>query len=378
MRISNLPAESRVPFLDVGATYRELKVDIDLAMTRVLESGVFIQGEEVRQFETEFADYVGANHCVGVGNGLESLRLALRAIGVAAGDEVLVPSHTFVATWLAVTQCGATPVGIDTEPNGFNIDVESIESAINSRTRAIVMVHLYGLPSPIDKILEIARRNNLMVVEDAAQAHGSVYRNRRIGSHSDIVSWSFYPGKNLGAFGDGGAVTTNNSEFAGRVRQESNYGSRLKYHHDILGTNSRLDPLQAAVLRVKLRSLDVWNDRRRRIASRYISELGLNLASAYKQNAVRDSSWHLFVIETKVRDRLRDFLAGQGIETMIHYPVPPYRQLAYRDLYPGIRHLRTERLASTVLSLPIGPHMGDSEVSKVIDAIWSSNLWDSD
>lgn len=372
-----MPAESKVPFLDVGATYRELKVDINLAITRVLESGVFVQGEEVRLFENEFAEYTGANHCVGVGNGLEALRLALRAVGVATGDEVLVPSHTFIATWLAVTQCGATPVGIDTEPNGFNIDVQSIERAISSRTKAIVMVHLYGLPSPIDEILQIARRNNLMVVEDAAQAHGAVYQNRRIGSHSDIISWSFYPGKNLGAFGDGGAVTTNNAEFAERVRTESNYGSRLKYQHNILGTNSRLDPLQAAILRVKLQSLDAWNNRRRRVASHYIQELGLNSGSAYSQSAIRDSSWHLFVIETRERDQLRDFLAAQGIETLIHYPVPPHSQRAYGELHPGMRYLRTEQLASKVLSLPIGPHMEDAAVSSVVDAIQSSNLWDS-
>lgn len=368
-----MPQIPRIRFLDVGATYVKLKTDIDIAIQKVLESGIYIQGEEVSAFESEFADYVGAQHCVGVGNGLDALRLALRAVGVSEGDEVIVPSHTFIATWLAVTQCGAKPVGIDTEMMGYNIDVSRIESAITSRTRAIVMVHLYGQPASINDILNIARRYDLKVIEDAAQAHGAIYKGRRVGSHSDIVTWSFYPGKNLGAFGDGGAITTDNLVFANQIRSESNYGSLVKYEHNELGVNSRLDPLQAAILRVKLRRLDHWNETRRKIAKAYLEKLNSANYTTPQKIDTEGSSWHLFVVEVADRGKAMKAMNEAGIETSIHYPIPPYMQKAYSGQHLETIFPRTNKLCSSVLSLPIGPHMTIDSVETVVETLLRSD-----
>ena len=373
MRISKLLQVPKIPFLDVGETYVELKTDIDIAIQKVLESGMYIQGEEVRAFESEFANYVGAKHCVGVGNGLDALRLALSAVGVSEGDEVIVPSHTFIATWLAVTQCGAKPVGVDTETKGYNLDVSLIESAITSRTKAIVMVHLYGQPASIDDILDIARRYDLRVIEDAAQAHGAVYKGRRVGSHSDIVTWSFYPGKNLGAFGDGGAITTNDLEIANRIRSESNYGSLVKYEHNELGTNSRLDPLQAAILRVKLRKLDLWNERRRKIAGLYTEKLNSSKNILLPAPDAEGSSWHLFVVEVANRGKVMKAMNDAGIETSIHYPTSPHMQKAYSGQYSQSIFPRTTSLCTSVLSLPIGPHMTINSAETVVEALLSGD-----
>lgn len=373
MRTSKLPQIPRIRFLDVGATYVELKTDIDIAIQKVLESGIYIQGEEVSAFESEFADYVGAQHCVGVGNGLDALRLALRAVGVSEGDEVIVPSHTFIATWLAVTQCGAKPVGVDTEMMGYNIDVSRIESAITSRTRAIVMVHLYGQPASIDDILDVARRHDLKVIEDAAQAHGAIYKGRRVGSHSDIVTWSFYPGKNLGAFGDGGAITTDNLVFANQIRSESNYGSLVKYEHNELGVNSRLDPLQAAILRVKLRRLDHWNETRREIAKAYLEKMNSANYTTPQKIDTEGSSWHLFVVEVADRGKAMKAMNEAGIETSIHYPTPPYMQKVYSGQHLETVFPRTNKLCSSVLSLPIGPHMTIDSVETVVETLLRSD-----
>ena len=365
MRISKLPQIDKIPFLDVGATYVELKLEIDSAIQRVLGGGIYIQGDEVRSFESEFANYVGAQHCVGVGNGLDALKLALRAVGVTEGDEVIVPSHTFIATWLAVTQCGAKPVGVDTEMNGYNIDASRIESAITSRTKAIVMVHLYGQPASIDDILEIAKRHDLKVIEDAAQAHGAVYKGRRVGSHSDIVAWSFYPGKNLGAFGDGGAITTNDLEIANRIRSESNYGSLVKYEHNELGTNSRLDPIQAAVLNVKLHYLEIWNSRRKKIARYYLSNLDEKLLPWKNHIHPDGTSWHIFPIEIDVRDELIKYLEQSGIESLIHYPKPPHKQGGYSEDFKQQNFPVTDLKCNKLVSIPIGPHL-DMESVKYI------------
>ena len=373
MRISKLPQIHKIPFLDVGATYVELKTEIDNAIQNVLESGIYIQGEEVRAFESEFANYVGAQHCVGVGNGLDALRLALSAVGVSEGDEVIVPSHTFIATWLAVTQCGAKPVGVDAETKGYSIDVSQIESAITSRTKAIVIVHLYGQPASIDDVLDIASRYDLRVIEDAAQAHGAVYKGRRVGSHSDIVTWSFYPGKNLGAFGDGGAITTNDLEIANRIRSESNYGSLVKYEHNELGTNSRLDSLQAAILRVKLRKLDLWNERRCNIASFYIDKLSSSSYITHSKIDIEGSSWHLFVVEVVDREKVVNAMNDAGIETSIHYPTPPHMQKAYFGQHSQLIFPRTNKLCTSVLSLPIGPHMTISSAETVVEKILSGD-----
>ena len=262
-----------IPFLDLRASYLELKTALDSAFQRVMASGWYILGEELKAFEAEFAEYCNVKYCVGVGNGLDALHLILRAMDIGQGDEVIVPSNTFIATWLAVSYAGATPVPVEPDEATYNIDPSKIEAAITEKTKAIMPVHLYGQPADMDPILKIAARHHLKVIEDAAQAHGARYKGKRTGSLGDAAGFSFYPGKNLGAFGDGGAVTTNDSTLAERVRRLSNYGSQVKYAHDVKGFNSRLDELQAALLRVKLRHLDAWNGRRRQIAAQYLRKL---------------------------------------------------------------------------------------------------------
>ena len=361
--------EGSVPFLDVGATYAEIKEQIDLAVQRVLNSRIYVLGPEVEQFETEFSNYVSASYCVGVANGLQALELSLRAVGVKPGDEVIVPSHTFIATWLAATQCGACVVPVEPERDGFNIDPISLEAAINERTRAIVVVHLYGQPAQLDQILKIGKKYNIPIIEDAAQAHGASYKDVKLGSHSDIVAWSFYPSKNLGAFGDGGAITTNRFDLAERIRWEGNYGSVTKYNHKILGTNSRLDPIQAAVLRVKLGVLDEWNKRRVNIATTYTKELRHLPILLPKWEHGRSSVWHLYVIQVENRDFLRKALLKRGIETGIHYPIPPHTQPCYEGQYGRLSLDRTARLSQCVLSLPIGPHLSSTKVEQVIGVL---------
>lgn len=363
-------AELKVPFLDLRAAYLELQTEIDCAVARVLDSGWFLLGKELESFENEFAAYVGAEHCAGVANGLDGLHLALRALGVGAGDEVLVPSNTYIATWLAVSYAGAVPVPIEPKERTYNIDPRLLETAITSRTRAILAVHLYGQPADMDPILEVARRHGLWVLEDCAQAHGSRYKAKRAGGLGDIAAWSFYPGKNLGALGDGGAITTNNPELAERVRTLRNYGSRVKYYNEVQGFNSRLDEIQAAVLRVKLRCLDEWNERRRIIAARYANALAdTGLILPYTPDWA-DPVHHLYVIRSKQRDALRRYLQDAGVGTLIHYPVPPHLQKAYREL--GLQEGSlpiSERVHREVLSLPIGPHLEEADQHTVIQAI---------
>ena len=366
--------QTNIPFLNLQAAYWELKTAIDAAVARVLDSGWYVLGPEVDAFENEYASYCEAQHAIGVGNGLDALTLALRAVGVVPGDEVIVPSHTYIATWLAVSQCGATPVPVEPCAATFNIDPDRIKRAITSRTRAIVPVHLYGQPADLDPILELARRHDLKVVEDAAQAHGSRYKGRRIGAHGDAVAWSFYPGKNLGALGDGGCVTTDDTEIADRIRMLRNYGSREKYVNEEQGVNSRLDPVQAAVLRVKLRHLDEWNDRRRHLASLYsdiVGDSGLNLPSVPEW---ADPVWHLYVVRATARDALQVHLERSGIATLIHYPVPPHRQEAYgpSGWEKGSLPL-AEQLGEEVLSLPIGPHLSSESVAVVANAVKESS-----
>lgn len=364
-----MPQSNSVPFLDVGATYVELKEKIDSAIHRVLDSNNYILGSEVADFEDEYSKYVSASYCVGVANGLDALKLALRAAGVKEGDEVIVPAHTFIATWLAVTQLGARLVPIEPEVGGFNIDPKLVELAVTERTKAIVVVHLYGEPAQLDEILEIGNRHQIPIVEDAAQAHGALYKGTKIGAHSDVVAWSFYPSKNLGAFGDAGAVTTNNFDLAERVRCESNYGSKVKYHHEIIGTNSRLDPIQAAVLRIKLGLLDEWNARRVEVAKLYMDQLeDLPLILPTWKTEIQ-SVWHLFVVQVENRDQVRGRLAKVGIETGIHYPIPPHLQLSYKKEYGMLRLQRTEKLSQSALSLPMGPHLSSEMTKQVVDVL---------
>lgn len=359
-----------IPFLDLKAGYAELKAEIDTAIQRVLASGRYILGSEVEAFEQEYAAYCGTSHAVGVANGLEALHLTLLAMGVGAGDEVIVPSNTYIATWLAVSQCGARPVPVEPVEGTYNLDPTLIEAAITPHTKVILPVHLYGQPADLDPILAIAGKHGLRVLEDAAQAHGARYKGKRIGSHGDAVAWSFYPGKNLGALGDAGAVTTNDNEIADYLRMLRNYGSRMKYVNEVRGFNSRLDPIQAAVLRVKLKQLDTWNARRDRIAHRYIEGLDEARLTTPLMPAWAKSAWHLFVIRSKHRTSLQQQLSDASIGTLIHYPIPPHKQLAYIDsqLAPDSLPLAC-RLADEVLSLPMGPHLTDTQVDRVIDAV---------
>jgi dTDP-4-amino-4,6-dideoxygalactose transaminase len=370
MNISVSSEQIMTPFLDVGATYQELATEIDAAVSRVLKSGWYLLGAELEAFEREFAAYCGAEHCVGVANGLDALTLILRAMNVGPGDEVIVPSNTYVATWLAVSQVGATPVPVEPDLATSNLDPTRLEAAITSRTRVVIPVHLYGMPADMDPIVEIATRHGIRVVEDAAQAHGARYRGRRTGSLGDAAGWSFYPGKNLGAFGDGGAVTTNDATLADRVRVLRNYGSRRKYENEVQGVNSRLDEIQAAALRVKLKALDIWNDRRRKVAARYLEALEETPLVLPSVPVWAEPVWHLFVVRSPNRDQLRDALAESGVDTLIHYPTPPHLQACYSDL--GIKEGAlpiAEALAREILSLPIGPHLSEPQLEHTINAL---------
>ena len=355
-----------IPFLDLSAAYSELKPKIDTAVSRVLESGWYILGPEVEAFEAEWAVYCEAKHAVGLANGLDALTLALRALDIGPGDEVIVPSNTYIATWLAVSGVGATPVPVEPDVATHNIDPTRIEAAITSRTRALLPVHLYGQPADLDPILDIAQRHGLRVVEDAAQAHGARYKGKRIGTHGDIVCWSFYPGKNLGALGDAGGITTNDAALAERVALLRNYGSRQKYVNEEAGMNSRLDPIQAAVLRVKLGALDEWTERRRAVASAYtvgLAECGLILPHVPDW---ADPAWHLYVVRTSDREALQDRMTEAGIGTLIHYPIPPHMQKAYANMNLAEDTLPLARqLAAEVLSLPIGPHLDLRSIASV-------------
>lgn len=360
----------KVPFLDLNAATAELRPEIDAAVARVLASGWYIGGEEVAAFERDYAAYCETDHCVGVGNGLDALHLALLAMAVGPGDEVIVASNTYIATWLAVSMVGAIPVPVEPNPRTHNLDPALIEAAITPRTRVILPTHLYGQPADLDPFLEIARRHSLRLLEDGAQAHGGRYKGRRLGGHGDAVAWSFYPGKNLGALGDGGAVTTNDPDLADRVRVLGNYGSSRKYVNDVRGFNSRLDPLQAAVLRVKLAQLDGWNGRRAAISERYgeaLESTGLVLPLVPDW---ADPAWHLYVVQSPTRERLQVRLAEQGVETLIHYPIPPHRQQAYTDLDLDLGTLPiAERMAEEVISLPLGPHLSSDQIERVIEAV---------
>lgn len=359
-----------VPFLDLGAAYRELQAEIDQAIAGLLASGWYILGPEVEAFESEYAAYCEAAHCIGVGNGLDALHLALRAMDVGPGDEVIVPSNTYIATWLAVSQCGATPVPVEPLEATYNIDPGLIEAAITPATKVILPVHLYGQPADMDPILEIAQKHGLKVLEDGAQAHGARYKGKRLGAHGDAVAWSFYPSKNLGALGDGGAVTTDDPELAQRIRVLRNYGSSKKYVNEVQGYNSRLDPIQSAVLRVKLKYLDEWNARRTVLADQYLQGLtSAGLVLPLVPDGI-EPVWHLFVVRHLHRDTLQNKLSDAGVGSQIHYPIPPYEQQAYSQLgLSADAFPLASRMAREVLSLPIGPQLDRDAVDKVIEEV---------
>jgi dTDP-4-amino-4,6-dideoxygalactose transaminase len=360
-----------ISFLDLKQPYLELKAEIDAAYQRVMNSGWFILGEELKAFEAEFAEYCHVKYAVGVGNGLDALHLILRALDIGEGDEVIVPSNTFIATWLAVSYAGATPVPVEPDEKTYNIDPNRIEAAITKKTKAIMPVHLYGQPADMDPILEIAGKFKLKVIEDSAQAHGACYKGKRTGGLGDAAGFSFYPGKNLGSLGDSGAVTTNDAVLAARVQQLRNYGSKIKYLHEFKGFNSRLDELQAAFLRVKLRKLDEWNERRRQIAHQYLQKLSAQdfLTLPYIPTWA-EPVWHLFVVRTPERVLLQKYLTNCGVQTLIHYPVPPHKQGAYQELsYLSLPV--SEMIHREVLSLPMGPAMDAGHAQYVLDALGS-------
>jgi dTDP-3-amino-3,4,6-trideoxy-alpha-D-glucose transaminase len=341
------------------------------AVQRVIQTGTFVLGPELSRFEASFASYVNAAHAVGTGNGLDALVLALEALDIGRGDDVLVPSNTFIATWFAVTRVGARPIPIEPESGTWNVTAHAFERGMTKHTKAVIPVHLYGQPCAMDEIVRWADGRGVAVIEDAAQAHGARHRGRRIGAHGQLVCFSFYPGKNLGALGDGGAVTTNDPELARRVRMLRNYGGLQKYEHAIPGHNSRLDEIQAAVLSAKLERLDAWNARRGVIARRYLNAFhglpGLGLPVVVPS---AEPVWHLFVVTHAERDALREHLANAGIATSIHYPTPPHLTPAYRSLGipPGSLPI-AERCAREVLSLPMGPHLGNVAVERVIQEV---------
>lgn len=361
----------KIPFLDMKSPYRELKAELDTAYQHVMESGWYILGEEVEGFEQEFAAYCNVKFCVGVGNGLEALHLILSAYGIGEGDEVIVPSNTYIATWLAVSYTGAIPIPVEPDPRTYNLDPERVKSAITPRTRAILPVHLYGQPAEIDPLMTLADQYGLKVIEDAAQAQGACYKENKSGNLGHAAGFSFYPGKNLGAQGDAGAVTTNDLTLAEKVRKLRNYGSKMKYYNELKGYNSRLDEMQAAFLRVKLRHLDEWNQRRHSIASLYLDSLA-NLPDLILPHVPENAEpiWHIFPIRHPRRDDLQKYLKSRGVDTLIHYPIPPHLSGAYVDM--GMNQGTfpiAETIASTELSLPIGPHLSLDQAKYIVSTI---------
>ena len=356
-----------IPFLDMKAVYTELKPELDAAYQRVMDSGWFVLGREVEAFEAEYAQFCGTAHCVSLGNGLESLELVLRSWDIGTGDEVIVPSNTYIATWLAVSATGARVVPVEPTPAGPNIDPDRIAAAITARTRAIMPVHLYGEPADMDAIMALAERHGLEVVEDVAQAQGARVRGRRTGSLGHAGAHSFFPTKNIGAFGDAGGVTTNDGALAARLRALRNYGSRVKYVNIERGFNSRLDEMQAAFLRVKLTRLDAWNEHRRLVAARYFDSLsGIADLQLPRPPQWAEPVWHLYVVRTPRRAELMAALDRAGIGSLIHYPIPPHLQQAYADLGLGKgSQPLAEAMADTVLSLPMGAHIELRTVDKI-------------
>lgn len=357
-----------IPFLDLRGQHDALKAELQAASDHVLSRGIFILGEQLSEFESAFAAYCGAKYCIGVGTGLDALHLILRAYGIGAGDEVIVPAHTFIATWLAVSHAGATPIPVDVNKSTGNIDAGQIAAALSSRTRAIIPVHLYGQPADMDAVRNAVGGRDIRIIEDAAQAHGARHRGRVAGSLGDAAAFSFYPGKNLGALGDGGAIVTNDEVLAHTVRNLRNYGSDVKYRHDVIGWNSRLDELQAAFLLVKLRHLEAWNAARRAAAGTYLAALGdlpgLTLPAIPMW---AEPVWHLFVVRSAQRDRLQSHLSAQAIGTLVHYPMPPHLQGAYRHLGLAAGSLpAAEAWANEALSLPLWPGVPTAPVISAI------------
>jgi dTDP-4-amino-4,6-dideoxygalactose transaminase len=361
---------TRIPFADLRAARLELGAELDAALARTVDSGWYLLGEELEEFEREYAAYCGTRHCVGVASGLSAIELALRAGGVGPGDEVIVPAYTWVATWLAVTRTGARPVGVDVEESTYNLDPRLLGAAVTDRTAAIVPVHLRGEPADMDAIAAVAAARDLLVVEDAAQAHGARYRGRSVGGLGDAAAFSFYPTKNLGCLGDGGAVTTDDGELAERVRLLRNYGMRNRYEIEAAGVNSRLAEIQAAALRAALPRLDAWNRVRAALAGIYLDAFdGPASLSVPAAPEWADAAWHLFVIGHPDRDSCARALAARGIETLVHYPLLPHRARPYREHWAAGDFPVAERLAASAISLPLYPQLDPAACERVADAV---------
>ena len=361
-----------VPFLDLNEVNKRFNSDLKEACAKVIDSGWYISGAELKAFEHEFATYCGTKHCLGVANGLDALTLTLRAwreLGyLKTGDEVIVPANTYIASVLAITENGLNPVFVEPSESSYNLNSDLIKSALSKKTRVILPVHLYGLLADMDKINALAKEQGLLVLEDSAQAHGASRNGRRAGNWGDASGFSFYPGKNLGALGDAGAITTNDSKLADVIDHLRNYGSKIKYKNQYKGVNSRLDEMQAAMLRVKLRHLENDTRIRQQIASQYLSQTNSSSVVLPKIDSIEEHVWHLFVVRTKNRDRFVKHLSEAGVQTLIHYPIPPHKQGAYEE-YSSLSLALTERIHQEVLSLPISPTMTPAQIKHVIDTV---------
>jgi dTDP-4-amino-4,6-dideoxygalactose transaminase len=360
-----------IPFVDLKAQYQTIKVEIDQAMDRVISNTAFIGGEDLKQFDQEFAAYCGAKACVSVGNGTDALYIALRALGIGAGDEVITVAHTFIATSEAITQVGARAVFVDIEPDTMLMSADAVAAAVTSKTKAIIAVQLYGQPCDMDRVMAIAKEHSLKVIEDGAQAHGASWNGKRVGVLGDVACFSFYPGKNLGAYGDGGAIVSNDEALIKRAKMIANHGRLEKYTHEMEGVNSRLDGLQAAILRVKLPYLDKWNAGRQRVAARYLDKLQGSGVVLPTIRSEANPVWHLFVVRVKNRDGFQAFLKEKGIATGVHYPIPLHRQQAYEYLNMSVGSLPvTEQVAASIVSLPMYPELSDSAIDEIVQAIF--------
>ena len=365
-----MTTRATIQYLDLKAQYKSIKPEIDAAITRVLESSQFVLGAEVADFEEEFAAYCGTTQCIALNSGTSALHLALLAAGVGPGDEVITVPFTFVASVAAVLYAGAKPVLVDIDPQSFTMDPAAIEKAVTSRTKAILPVHLYGQPADMDPIMDVAKRHGLVVIEDAAQAHGAKYKGRPVGSIGDLACFSFYPGKNLGAYGEGGAVTTNNPDFVRTIRMLRDWGQERKYHHVLRGFNYRMEGFQGAVLRVKLRHLEDWTESRRALAAKYDELLADSGIDTPKQKSWARHVYHVYTVRGEDRAGLQEALNAEGIQTGIHYPVPVHMQPAYADLgYRAGAFPQSEAAAAQVLSLPLYPELPPSSVAEVARAI---------
>ena len=357
-----------IKFLDLEKVNNRFRTEIDAKIKNILDNGWYLQGAENEEFEKSFAQFCGTKYALGVANGLDALRLIVKAYGFGAGDEIIVPANTYIATILAISDNGCTPVLVEPDINTYNINPDLIEEKITPKTKAIMVVHLYGQAVQMQKIWDLAKKYNLKVFEDCAQAHGAIYQGKRVGNLSDAGAFSFYPGKNLGCLGDGGAVTTNDEVIYNKIKALANYGSDRKYHHIYKGLNSRLDEIQAAVLDVKLPHLDADNNRRREIAKYYrenIKNPKIILPKTYDDKA---TVWHVFVVRTQNRDEFQKYLADNGIQTLIHYPTPPHKQDAYKE-WNNLSFPISEEIHRTIISLPMSPVMTQEEVQKVVDVI---------